>query len=94
MWPVGGGSLNDGVNNVGMATSRAIKFALIGKEVVGQRGQTSTEIVVLTKPPKSYAVIRLAKAITRGAVTGTIERKHSSARAKRRRLIAWTKQSS
>jgi hypothetical protein len=61
------GSLNDGVNNVGMATARAIKFAPIGKEVVGQRGQTSTQIVVLTKPPKSYAVIALGQSDHKGS---------------------------
>ena len=66
-WPVGGGSLNDGVNNVGMATPRAIKFAPIGKEMVGQRGQTSTQIVVLTKPPKSYAVVPLGQSDHKGS---------------------------
>jgi penicillin amidase len=60
-WPVGGGSLNDGANNVGMATPRAIDFAPIGKEMVGQGGQTSTQIVVLTTPPKSYAILPLGE---------------------------------
>jgi acyl-homoserine-lactone acylase len=60
-WSVGGGSLNNGVNNVGMATPRAIDFAPIGKEMVGQGGQTSTQIVVLTNPPISYAIIPLGE---------------------------------
>jgi len=60
-WPVGGGSLNGGANNVGMATPRAISFAPSGKEMVGQGGQTSTQIVVLTNPPKSYTIIPLGE---------------------------------
>jgi acyl-homoserine-lactone acylase len=60
-WPVGGGSLNGGQNNVGMATPRAISFAPVGKEMVGAGGQTSTQIVVLTNPPKSYAIIPLGQ---------------------------------
>ncbi len=60
-WPVGGGSLNGGVNNVGMATPRAISFTAVGKEMVGVGGQTSTQIVVLTNPPKSYAIIPLGE---------------------------------
>lgn len=60
-WSVGGGSLNGGANNVAMATPRAISFAPAGKEMVGQGGQTSTQIVVLTNPPKSYAIIPLGE---------------------------------
>jgi acyl-homoserine lactone acylase PvdQ len=60
-WPVGGGSLSSRDNNVGMATPRAITFAPVGKEMVGQGGQTSTQIVVLTNPPKSYAIIPLGQ---------------------------------
>ena len=60
-WPVGGGSLNGGPNNVGMATPRAISFGPAGKEMVGQGGQTSTQIVVMTNPPKSYAIIPLGE---------------------------------
>jgi penicillin amidase len=58
-WPVGGGSLNGGQNNVGMATPRAISFRPAGKEMVGVGGQTSTQVVILTNPPKSYAIIPL-----------------------------------
>jgi hypothetical protein len=58
-WPVGGGSLASGPNNVGMATPRAIGFAQVGNEMVGNRGQTSTQIVILTNPPKSYSVVPL-----------------------------------
>ena len=60
-WPVGGGSLNGGQNNVGMATPRAISFTPAGKEMVGVGGQTSTQIVILTNPPKSYAIIPLGE---------------------------------
>jgi acyl-homoserine-lactone acylase len=60
-FPVGGGSLNGGPNNVAMATPRAITFAAVGKEMVGHTGQTSTQIVVLTNPPKSYAIIPLGE---------------------------------
>lgn len=60
-FPVGGGSLSGGANNVGMATPRAISFGLVGKEMVGAGGQTSTQIVVMTNPPKSYAIIPLGQ---------------------------------
>jgi acyl-homoserine-lactone acylase len=60
-WPVGGGSLNGGPNNVGMATPRAISFGPVGREMVGQGGQTSTQIVVMTNPPKSYTIIPLGE---------------------------------
>ena len=56
-WPVGGGTL--GV--VGMATPRAVNYAPVGKVMVGRGGQTSTQIVVLTNPPKSYAIIPLGE---------------------------------
>jgi len=56
-WPVGGGSLQA----VAMATPRAIGFRQVGKEMVGHSGQTSTQIVILTNPPKSYAVIPLGQ---------------------------------
>ena len=58
-WPVGGGSLRD----EGMATPRAISFAPSkdGKEQVGHTGQSSTQIVVMTDPPESYAVIPLGE---------------------------------
>jgi acyl-homoserine-lactone acylase len=60
-FPVGGGSLNGGANNVGMATPRAISFGPVGKEMVGAGGQTSTQIVVLSNPPKSYSIIPLGE---------------------------------
>jgi len=58
-WPVGGGSLQD----VGMATPRAISFAPSrdGKQQVGHTGQSSTQIVIMTDPPESYAVIPLGE---------------------------------
>lgn len=55
-FPVGGGS----VREAGMATPRAISFGR-GKQRVGNGGQTSTQIVILTKPPKSYMVIPLGE---------------------------------
>lgn len=60
-FPVGGGSLTGGANGVGMATPRAISFGLVGKEMVGAGGQTSTQIVVMTNPPKSWAIIPLGQ---------------------------------
>jgi len=56
-YPVGGGSLQD----VGMATPRAIGFSPAGKEMVGRSGQTSTQLVVLSNPPKSWSVIPLGE---------------------------------
>ena len=56
-WPVSGGTLNE----AGMATPRAISFSQVGKEMVGHTGQTSTQIVILTKPPQSYMVIPLGE---------------------------------
>jgi len=60
-FPVGGGSLNGGANNVAMATPRAVNFGAVGKEMVGAGGQTSTQIVIMTNPPKSYAIIPLGE---------------------------------
>jgi acyl-homoserine-lactone acylase len=56
-WPVSGGT----VAEAGMATPRAIGFKQSGKEMVGQSGQTSTQIIILTKPPQSYMVIPLGE---------------------------------
>ncbi len=56
-WPVGGGTLSEAA----MATPRAISFDPKGKEMVGHSGQTSTQIVVLTKPPQSWMVIPLGE---------------------------------
>ena len=56
-WPVGGGTLNE----AGMATPRAISFNPVGKEMVGHSGQTSTQIVILTRPPQSFMVIPLGE---------------------------------
>jgi acyl-homoserine lactone acylase PvdQ len=51
-WPVGGGSLGD----VGMATLRAVGFGPARADGTrwGNRGQTSTEVVVLTDPIRSW----------------------------------------
>jgi len=56
-WPVGGGTLADAA----MATPRAIYFSQDGGVMVGQGGQTSTQVVILTNPPKSYAIIPLGE---------------------------------
>jgi hypothetical protein len=46
-----------------MATPRAISFSPSpdGKQQVGHTGQSSTQIVVMTDPPESYAVIPLGE---------------------------------
>jgi len=56
-WPVGGGT----VSQAGMATPRAISFDPKGNIMVGRSGQTSTQIVILTKPPQSWMVIPLGE---------------------------------
>ena len=56
-WPVGGGSTNQ------IATPRAISFDPIEgtKQFLGRGGQTSTQIVLLTKPPQSWTVLPLGE---------------------------------
>jgi acyl-homoserine lactone acylase PvdQ len=58
-YAVGGGSLHDAA----MATPRAVSFAAAsdGKYMVGQGGQSATQIVIMTDPPESYAVIPLGE---------------------------------
>jgi acyl-homoserine lactone acylase PvdQ len=58
-WPVGGGSLRDQA----MATPRAISFgpSTDGQAMIGHGGQTSTQVIFLTDPPRSYAVIPLGQ---------------------------------
>jgi acyl-homoserine-lactone acylase len=56
-WPVSGGTLSE----AGMATPRAISFDPVGKQMVGRSGQTSTQIVILTRPPQSYMVLPLGE---------------------------------
>jgi len=56
-YPVGGGSLQD----VGMATPRAISFSKVGNEMVGRGGQTSTQVVILTKTPQSFTILPLGE---------------------------------
>ncbi len=56
-WPVGGGTLT----RAGMATPRAVSFEKKDKIMLGHGGQTSTQIVVLTKPPQSWMVIPLGE---------------------------------
>jgi len=56
-WPVRGGT----VTAAGMATPRAIGFDDQGGILLGRSGQTSTQVVVLTKPPQSWMVIPLGE---------------------------------
>lgn len=58
-WPVGGGTLPE----AGMSTPRAIGFEPSngGKERIGHSGQSATQIVVMTDPPESYAIIPLGE---------------------------------
>jgi penicillin amidase len=56
-YPVGGGSLQD----VGMATPRAISFNKVENEMVGRGGQTSTQVVILTKTPQSFTILPLGE---------------------------------
>jgi acyl-homoserine-lactone acylase len=56
-YPVGGGT----VREAGMATPRAIGFQKVGKEMVGNSGQTSTQIVILTKTPQSFTILPLGE---------------------------------
>jgi penicillin amidase len=58
-WPVGGGTLKDQA----MATPRAISFgpAPDGKSMIGHGGQTSTQVIVMSDPPRSYAIIPLGE---------------------------------
>ncbi len=57
-FPVSGGTLRE----AGMSTPRAINFKKIGNEMVGQGGQTSTQIVLLKRPiPESFMIIPLGQ---------------------------------
>ena len=58
-WPVGGGNLAE----VGMVTPRAINFRASPdhKTMIGHSGQSATQIVIMTDPPESYAVIPLGQ---------------------------------
>jgi acyl-homoserine-lactone acylase len=56
-YPVGGGSLRE----AGMAVPRAVGFEKQGSVMVGHSGQTSTQIVQLTRPPKSFMIIPLGE---------------------------------
>jgi hypothetical protein len=56
-WPVGGGSVQ------GIATPRAISFDVQkgGRTFIGRGGQTSTQVVQLTKPPRSWTLLPLGE---------------------------------
>jgi acyl-homoserine lactone acylase PvdQ len=56
-YPVGGGSLQE----AGMATPRAISFGKVGNEMVGRGGQTSTQVVILTRTPQSFTILPLGE---------------------------------
>jgi acyl-homoserine-lactone acylase len=56
-WPVGGGTVP------GLATPRAISFQMQqdGKTYIGKGGQTSTQLVQLTNPPRSWTLLPLGE---------------------------------
>jgi penicillin amidase len=56
-WPVGGGSVRT------IETPRAISFDRMGEtpNYLGRGGQTSTQIVLLSQPPKSWTVVPLGQ---------------------------------
>jgi len=56
-WPVGGGSVRT------IETPRAISFDRVGDTptFLGRGGQTSTQVVLLTKPPKSWTILPLGE---------------------------------
>jgi acyl-homoserine lactone acylase PvdQ len=56
-WPVGGGSVT------GIATPRAISCDAMsdGKTFLGRGGQTSTQVVQLSKPPRSWTLLPLGE---------------------------------
>jgi acyl-homoserine-lactone acylase len=56
-YPVGGGTLRE----AGMATPRAISFGKVGTEMVGRGGQTSTQVVIMTKTPQSFTILPLGE---------------------------------
>ncbi len=56
-YPVGGGTLQE----AGMATPRAISFRKVGNEMVGRGGQTSTQVVVMSKTPQSFTILPLGE---------------------------------
>ncbi len=62
-FPVSGGTLA----NAGMATPRAITFERRGREMVGRGGQTATQIVILTRPPRSFMVLPLGESDAPGS---------------------------
>ncbi len=64
-WPVGGGSLNE----EGMATVRAVAFGKPKPDHTrwGQGGQTSTQVVVLTRPIRSWTQPPIGQSDTPGS---------------------------
>jgi acyl-homoserine lactone acylase PvdQ len=56
-WPVGGGSVH------GIATPRAVSFDPLPdkKTFLGHGGQTSTQVVQLSKPPRSWTLLPLGE---------------------------------
>jgi hypothetical protein len=44
-----------------MSTPRAVSFEKKDKIMLGHGGQTSTQVVILTKPPQSWMVIPLGE---------------------------------
>ncbi|MBI4584845.1 MAG: penicillin acylase family protein [Planctomycetes bacterium] len=56
-FPIGGGSIH------GMSTPRAVGYKKngAGKTYLGQGGQTSTQVVLLTRPPQSWSLLPLGE---------------------------------
>jgi hypothetical protein len=79
-YPVAGGT----VAMAGMATPRAISFQRVGKQYLGRGGQTSTQIVVLSKPPRSWMVLPLGNSDRRdsGHWDDQLEKLFSKSQAK------------
>ena len=45
----------------GIATPRSIRFGKRGEQMMGSGGQTATQVVILTRPPRSFMVIPLGE---------------------------------
>jgi acyl-homoserine lactone acylase PvdQ len=58
-WPVGGGSLRE----IGMRTLRSVGYAAERRDHTrwGENGQTSTQVVVLSSPPRSWTYVPIGQ---------------------------------
>ncbi len=60
-YPASGGSLKGDSVEVGMATPHAISYGKHNGLMVGHGGQTATQIVAMTNPPQSWAILPLGE---------------------------------